>query len=72
MGGSMDISNLVPACRKCNLTKGNSGIEEFRAKVLEEMSSEYNFSVKQKNILIKKYGSIPDIPAFSFWFEENM
>lgn len=29
-GGSNDISNLVPACTRCNQTKHNKTVDEFR------------------------------------------
>lgn len=32
-GGTDDLSNLVPSCRKCNLNKGALAIEEYRQAV---------------------------------------
>lgn len=33
MGGSDDMSNLVPACRDCNLRKGGKSVEQYRTQL---------------------------------------
>ena len=38
VGGENDLENLVPACRKCNRTKGTRDTEEFRT-YLEEYAA---------------------------------
>lgn len=32
-GGTDDVSNLVPACRSCNSSKGNRDVDEWRSTI---------------------------------------
>ena len=67
--GLNNIKNLVPCCRRCNLWKGSSTVEEFRAsieaqpEVMQAKSAGYRIAVK--------FGLIYVLPkAVVFWFEK--
>ena len=38
-GGDNSYKNLRPACRECNITKGNNSLDEFRKSILSDKKS---------------------------------
>jgi len=70
-GGSDEIWNLVPACARCNTSKGGRDIEEWRAGLrIQSADWPVYFSPKQiefleADLLVKL--PLPESP--SFWFE---
>lgn len=70
-GGSDRTENLVPACRSCNSSKGNKGLEDFRRHVsLRENEIPY-FTGQQVEWLSGKGFQMPKVPVHMFWGEEG-
>ncbi len=70
LGGGDEEENLVPACKKCNTSKGGRSIEDFRALVSRKKIGCPTFNEKQLDWLAKN-GIILPIPKMDFYFETN-
>mgnify|MGYP000939929274 CR=1 FL=1 len=66
-GGTTGLSNLVPACSKCNAQKGDKTIEEFRAFKIKNVQ----FTEEQLALLASAGVQPPAVPKHVFWFEKN-
>lgn len=70
-GGSNRISNLAMACRKCNGSKRQKTIEEFRIHI-EVKNSKYSGvinGIQAKRLM--ELGIELDLNPHEFWFELN-
>lgn len=55
-GGSDELHNLVPSCRRCNMKKSHGSLDEFRFRVKADSLGAPRFSVRQAD----KLASAPD------------
>lgn len=68
-GGSNSASNLVPACRACNLDKGNMLVEEWRrARAMRQFP---RFTPEQTQWLEARGFQFPKPAPVFFWFERD-
>jgi len=66
-GGTTALSNLVPACSKCNAQKRDKTIEEFRVSKVKNVQ----FTDEQLALLASVGVEPPAVPKHVFWYEEN-
>jgi hypothetical protein len=72
-GGSNEIDNLVPSCRKCNSRKGIKTLDEFRYRQAWRFLVGFVFSKKQLMYLRSIGVVLPPLEkSFKFWFEEQI
>lgn len=68
-GSINEIDNLMPACRACNFYKGMGNIEQFRQRILEQLSHSCRSSFQTR--LAMQYGMITYKPwDGKFYFEK--
>jgi hypothetical protein len=69
-GGSDDIANLNPACRKCNWSKHNQGIEQLREEIGRYLVSLNKYDHDYQ--MAKKYGLIKETDQpVRFYYEDH-
>jgi hypothetical protein len=68
-GGSDEMSNLLPSCIRCNRSKTVYTIEEFRAKLKNDVARLYK-NAQFNNALRFGQVKIVDKPIV-FWFEQT-
>ncbi len=71
LGGTNDLSNLVPSCRVCNNRKGNFSESYLRMKLLFERNKWPKFNNIQFDFLTKKGVNLDQFDKYEFYFERK-
>lgn len=69
LGGTNNIDNLLPACRKCNCTKNKKTIGEYREYVSRMRVGAPAFTDEQIEYLRENGIELPEIEQVIFWGE---
>lgn len=74
LGGTNELSNLVPSCRSCNLSKGPKSIEEFRFAVeMKKFKALTGVSFTRVQVgYLESIGTHLEVKRYQFWFEAHM
>jgi len=68
-GGTNDFDNLVLACRRCNSTKGDKDLEEYRVYAAKKEAGIPKFSGEQLDWLEVQGFEFPEIEGHVFFGE---
>lgn len=71
LGGSGDISNLVPSCFSCNTIKGVHTLDRFRFIKMEQAQGVPFFSDAQAAYLALNGYTFSELPWYEFYFEKE-
>ena len=67
--GSYEITNLVPVCKWCNISKSGKPLEIWRIKLAAKFGRSFTF--EQRCYWILHGVKLPDDARFEFWFEQE-
>lgn len=71
LGGSNHIDNLIPACWRCNCTKGDKSVEQYRLYLAIRETGMPYFNREQLEWLLKMGFQMPDTKPVVFWAEQK-
>ena len=68
-GGSDDVSNLFPACIRCNRGKETFTIDEFRTQIMKKLDTVRKISSQFRHL--ERFGIIKQVKTkVTFYFEQ--
>lgn len=68
-GGTDDITNLFPSCKKCNGLKACGSIEFLRYNLIRERKNYPKFNINQFSFLEERGHIISKVDKYKFYYE---